>query len=271
MSLNDTINRIKNNPFVMGMTGGASGIAVSYWLDTIKTYHQTSKTKTLLETTKNLVKNDGIAALYRGVTFPLLGMGFEKAIVFGVQETVYNYELFKNKYYNTFFSGVCSGISCGIVVTPVEKYKILSQSGYTYNMIRSKVFNNKSLFNINVLRSLYRGYSATLIREGFGFGLYFSFYNYFKSYIDYNNFTPLHGMVCGALSGTTAWAIMYPSDVIKTAQQYDDLKFMEAIKRIYSNGGIKGFYKGYIPALGRAGILHAGVFGGIELYKLSLR
>jgi hypothetical protein len=269
----DNLPKFNYDSFISGSFAGACGIIVSYPLDTIKTYHQTTNTKNIYEAFKSIMKKHKIKfihkGLYRGMTFPLFGMGMEKAIVFGVQENFYKLKIISDHYTNIFASGVVSGLCCGLVVTPIEKFKILMQNNHSYHTAYKSIFNNRTLYTSSTL--LYRGYASTMIREGLGFGIYFYVYNNLK---DMHNqqfnikFNPLYAMMYGALSGTSAWAIMYPSDQIKTIQQYHNHKFTQAIKHIYKNHGLVGFYRGYIPALLRASILHAGVFGGLELFNL---
>lgn len=258
--------------FISGSFAGTCGIIISYPFDTIKTYHQASNTKNVYRALQSIIQKYKFEfvhkGLYRGMSFPLIGMACEKAIVFGVQKNFSELDLIKNYYYNVFASGVVSGLSCGVVVTPIEKFKIEMQNGSTYSKVFESLTKNRTFDT--TLKLLYRGYASTIIREGLGFGIYFSVYDYCKNYHIKNNgeCNLLWSMMYGSLSGTTAWAIMFPSDQIKTIQQHHNKKFIESIKHIYNQHGIKGFYRGYIPALIRASILHAGVFGGYELYNM---
>ena len=59
--------------FMFGYISGMAGILVSHPFDTLKTNIQENKP---------LTKN--IRMLYRGLIPPLIGVGFEKAVVFGV-------------------------------------------------------------------------------------------------------------------------------------------------------------------------------------------
>ena len=59
--------------------------------------------------------------------------------------------------------------------------------------------------------------------------------------------------LCGMLFGATTVAVGHPLDTVKTRMQAD-LKFskfstLESIVAIYREGGIKGFYRGYLPPL----------------------
>ncbi len=67
-----------------------------------------------------------IFKLYKGIIPPLLGVGFEKAIVFGVYETVSKY-MDEKKYsflMKHSISGAFAGFSASFVVTPYERLKI---------------------------------------------------------------------------------------------------------------------------------------------------
>jgi hypothetical protein len=144
--------------FIYGYLSGMAGIIVSHPFDTLKTNIQENKPipRTL-------------RGLYSGIGPPMIGVGLEKSVVFGV-------------YYNTikytdspFISGALSGLSASFVVTPFERIKILLQ---TSQKIERSMFRRSFLF---------QGLSATLYRETPGFGIYFSTYQYLKDTYLRNN------------------------------------------------------------------------------------
>eukprot|EP00345_Euplotes_harpa_P001797 CAMPEP_0168330934 /NCGR_PEP_ID=MMETSP0213-20121227/8033_1 /TAXON_ID=151035 /ORGANISM="Euplotes harpa, Strain FSP1.4" /LENGTH=95 /DNA_ID=CAMNT_0008334613 /DNA_START=606 /DNA_END=893 /DNA_ORIENTATION=- len=57
----------------------------------------------------------------------------------------------------------------------------------------------------------------------------------------------------GSLTGLLLWVPSYPIDVVKTKMQADDLKNPEfkhtsdAVRKIYRNEKLKGFFKGFTP------------------------
>lgn len=240
--------------YINGAIGGMVGLTMSHPIDTIKNNIQVG----------NKI-NWSFRALYKGFVSPFFGMGIEKAIVFGTYEMVYNYLLEKNKwelcYKNIAMAGAISGMAASIVVTPIERIKILKQTNKDFSL---------SYKSINI-RYLYTGFSSTLTRETPGFAIYFSSYNYFKNqYIDYMTHEPTipYYFVTGGLSGLIAWAFIYPQDVIKTnIQSTNNLTFNRVVKNIYTTEGLKGFYKGFHFAVMRAFPLHAGTFTIIELLK----
>lgn len=70
--------------------------------------------------------------------------------------------------------------------------------------------------------------------------------------------------VSGSLAGAISQTVIYPMEVLKTrfclrsTGQYTGL--LDAARKIHSNGGIKNFYRGYVPNL--IGIIP---YAGIDL------
>ena len=249
--INTTTNNTKPNhsyitKYINGGLSGMCGILLSHPFDTIKTHIQTGHK---LNTFKPSFSN-----FYRGMSAPLLGVGIEKAIVFGT----YNYIYSKTE--NIPLSGAISGLTASLIVTPYERIKILKQN--------SQVISFKDL-NI---RFLYKGFTPTFFREMPGFAIYFTTYEYFK----YNTFTKYNkkidyssSFLYGGLSGLTAWIFIYPQDRIKTILQSasgttNSVSIKHIINTIYNSGGLKQFYSGFSWAAGRAMLLHSGTFCMME-------
>jgi len=230
--------------FINGAISGSVGIILSHPIDTLKTRIQSNNTITY---------NPRI--LYKGIFSPLIGVGFEKAIVFGTYQNCYKYLNNKNvsNNINNFISGGIAGFSASFVVTPVERIKILIQS------------NNKIHYSNLNIKYLYNGLSATFTRETPGFAIYFTVYENLKYnfYSKYNQqITLSSSFIFGGLSGGFAWIFIYPQDRIKTIiqSQNKSLPFFSVIKNLYLTYGLKSFYKGFSLALLRAIPLLAGVF-----------
>lgn len=241
--------------FAFGGFSGSVGVFISHPFDTIKTNFQENK-QLNLKVNINTVKK-----LYRGIIPPMIGVGFEKAVVFGTYETsrylLKSYNL--NDTLKVFTSGAIAGLFASIVVTPFERMKILLQTGNSNNL----KFNPKFYFT---------GISATFTRETPGFALYFSVYEYLKKkyYSDINKtITPLSSFLFGGLAGTVSWIFIYPQDRIKTKMQssIDNRKFFKIYKDIVLKEGYSGLYKGFTYALMRAVPLHAGTFMTMEIIK----
>jgi solute carrier family 25 carnitine/acylcarnitine transporter 20/29 len=243
--------------FLIGAVSGTVGVTLSHPFDTIKTCIQGGKPISM-----------NPKFLYKGFVPPLFGVGFEKAVVFGTYKNVHCH-LKKGGVDNRYaipISGALSGLAASLVVTPVERIKILLQTD-------SKV-------NYRSLRPgyLFRGLSATFTRETPGFAIYFSFFELAK-YRYYTSkdlqITKTASFVFGGLSGGLAWVFIFPQDCIKTRMQAqasatDKKSFTTVVNEIYRSGGFRGFYRGFHYALMRAVPLHAGTFMTYEVLN-SLR
>jgi solute carrier family 25 carnitine/acylcarnitine transporter 20/29 len=222
------------NSYLSGYISGVSAILVSHPIDTIKTNYQ-----------ERIPIKINPRTLYKGILPPMLGIGLEKAIVFGTYNSTYEYTK------SHAVSGAMSGLAASFIVTPYERIKILYQTNHTNISITPKY--------------LYKGLSATFYREVPGFAIYFSMYNYLKSSTEYmfsRNITLYESFMFGGFSGAFSWIFIYPQDRIKTHIQSSTYKITlkQGMKDIINDGGILGLYRGFHYALMRAIPLHATAF-----------
>ena len=231
--------------FVAGCIGGMLGTLLSFPIDTVRIRLQSG-----VKTNKNP---------YSGILSPMIGIGAEKAIVFGVYNQTYKHTK------NDFISGLNAGLFASLIVTPIEKYKILKQNDpkLTYTGITKTIFKDGQIRGVG---QLYNGLSACFFREIPGYAVYFKTYNYLNS-ITKNDNDLVKTLMNGGLSGVSAWLVIYPFDTIKTNMQQNDSKFLETTKELIKSGRI---YNGISWSLARAFTLHSWVFIGYELSKRHL-
>jgi solute carrier family 25 carnitine/acylcarnitine transporter 20/29 len=227
--------------FAYGYISGMAGIIASHPFDTVKTCIQDKK---LIPRT--------LSGLYRGILPPLFGVGLEKAIVFGTFQNTIDYTQ------SNAISGALAGLTASIVVTPVERIKILLQTGSGSNIRFAELAKMSSLF---------KGLGATWTREIPGFAIYFSVFNELKGKT--MKMTPYHSFGYGMCAGATAWIFIYPQDRIKTYLQSKidpelKISYKSAIQNILRDGGITKLYRGFSFALMRAVPLHATTFTVME-------
>lgn len=233
--------------FVNGAISGSVGTILSHPIDT---------GKTCIQNKQPLPRS--LPALYRGIGPAIFGVGFEKAVVFGVYKNTIKWCDQNNVGRNQgiVMSGGLSGLSASLVVAPVDRLKILAQSGIHVTMSDMKP------------SVLFRGIGATFTREVPGFSLYFlTFENLKKRYLEKNNQSKLpagHSFLYGGVSGATAWCAIYPQDVVKTRMQTanNGVGFMATLRQVITE---RVLFKGFHLALMRAIPLHAGTFMTMEL------
>jgi solute carrier family 25 carnitine/acylcarnitine transporter 20/29 len=318
--------------FVAGQIGGMFGVIAGQPADTIKVLMQTQtknritrsisrillqvplrpswRNRELISEKKtrytsisraifDLYSRDGFRGFYRGVGYPLLATGTQKALAFGVSSSVL--ELHRQRRRNSqrnstkttkvtetprpylidlISAGVAAGITNTILCTPVDQLKIAQQTRLPTPLsfigtASSLIYN----FENRILPSLYGAWRVTLLRECVGYGFYFSFYEVLTRNIlritQKKETTPLMHFCCGGLTGSTMWLAYYPIDAVKSRQQASISRYRGKLKskpiltgtemfvRMWKTRK-KGIYRGLTPALLRAFPAHGSIFLGYE-------
>ena len=284
----DKVERVDKlyQQFISGWFAGITAVITSHPFDTYKTYIQQNK----------VMPDYKLRTLYRGLSAPLLGVGFEKAVVFGIYESTITHtsKWCKNIYGDNMYaliasnamSGGLSGMCASFIVTPFERIKILLQTGpntatalpntaapATNTAAPNTATATPNTASVPNVRSIFQGLSATFYRETPGFAIYFSTYNYLKYKYEQDNKKKLglvNSFIYGGIAGSTSWLFIYPQDRIKTkiqALKDTNMSFKEGFNEIVKKEGIKGLYKGFSYALLRAIPLHATAFMTMEMCK----
>eukprot|EP00924_Labyrinthula_sp_SR-Ha-C_P015310 snap_masked-scaffold_9-processed-gene-13.74-mRNA-1 protein AED:1.00 eAED:1.00 QI:0/0/0/0/1/1/2/0/284 len=246
------------------VSGFSASVLLGYPFDTLKILTQTKSKKsphqTLLKPTSNpFIK---LRRLYRGVTAPLLTVGFFTAINFSVYENARLSLLsyidpennknisFKQNLLCVYLGGIISGSTIAFISTPFENLKVVQQT----QKKKSSLNWMKKLFKSN---SLYRGFLANWICQSIGRGFYLSA-NYtttetFKQHKD----TLRVKLLAASSAGFCGWVFTFPFDVTRSnlMSDYKKIKYKntkEFFNKTYTKEGIKGFYKGLGFTLMRA-------------------
>ena len=83
-------------------------------------------------------------------------------------------------------------------------------------------------------------------------------------------------LLAGGLAGGVFWLSVYPTDVIKSLIQVDDHRSpkykgtTDAFRKVFASEGVKGFYRGFGPAMARSVPANAACFLTYELVRESL-
>jgi|TARA_Y100000816_G_scaffold291908_1_gene284928 solute carrier family 25 carnitine/acylcarnitine transporter 20/29 len=237
-----------DNVFISSFIAGSFQTLMGHPLDTVKTRIQLNNKNGLYLITQ-LIKNEGIMSLYKGASLPLLGGCVQNAVLFSTEHHILNI-CNNNHYYSGFISGFCSSF----IMCPVELIKCKFQSN-TNKLYFKNIYDS---FKIKHM-SFYNGLFMTIVRDSFGFSIYFGSYNY----LQYYNNNPL---INGGIAGIFSWIYSYPFDVIKTIQQTNDLKFLD----VYNTIKPKQYIKGIHTVLIRSFLVNAGIFYLFENIKTNI-
>lgn len=299
-----------------GGTAGAVSVFIGHPFDMVKIRLQTmpGKHASALGCFKKIIDREGVVGLYRGLTSPLFAQFFMNGLSFGTNSICMQLlepELGKGQSgssTNLFFSGCLGGLSQCIVLVPTDLVKCKMQvDAVVKKGPQSSKPKYRGVFDCvgQIVRSegvmgLYRGLTATCIREVPSFGLYFSVYAHTVDFLN----TPKapttssaslvaedHGalssmqttsspstwsiLFAGGLAGAVSWTVVYPVDVIKTYMQVAEPSanvggekgIVQTAKLLYHRHGWRVFFAGLGITMVRAFPVNAGVFYFYEVLR----
>ncbi|KAK6218759.1 hypothetical protein LQW54_002684 [Pestalotiopsis sp. IQ-011] len=230
-----------------------------------------------------VVKEEGITALYKGCTTMIVGSIGKDAIRFVAFDSIR--KMFEDPETHTLgpaqsiASGMVAGVvSSTVIVTPTERIKTaLIDDAKTQQRFRSPWNCVSTLATEQGLRrALYAGYVTTTLKQigttGFRLGSYSIIKDYERTHgINVNS--PVTTFANGAVAGTVTTLATQPFDTIKTkAQQAKAVGTMDSIRIILKEDGFfKGFWRGTVMRLGRTvmagGILFTANEQAVKLLK----
>ncbi|KAJ3340968.1 carnitine transporter [Entophlyctis luteolus] len=281
----ETAPNFPASAFLGGGCGGIANVLAGQPFDTLKVRMQTAapgQYSGLVDCFKQTIAKDGLRALYRGVSAPLIGVTPMWALSFWSydlgQRIVYAATpARKTKEMNMLefaFAGGFSGWVTCIIATPMERVKVVLQTqdqvkgGVKYKgMIDASV----GMFKEGGFGSLYRGTIATMARDIPGSAAYFVAYEYFYRLLkkDGQNISIGATLFAGGMSGVAMWSIAIPPDVIKSRIQASPpgmySGFVDCGVKMVRAEGPGALFKGLGPALLRAFPANAAGFLGRAL------
>ena len=138
--------------------------------------------------------------------------------------------------------GLCNAIATNIVVFPLTDllecdsvwlkgaFAGFCAAPFAFVLDGAKVLRQVSIPGMRIF-SRY-GLSSTLIRETFGFGLYFGVFDHLSK--------DLSVPISGALAGLTKWSLMYPVDLVRTRQIVWNYSLLDVFRHWTWKGSLQG-------------------------------
>lgn len=180
-------------------------------------------------------------------------------------------------------AGFFSAIPMTAITAPFERVKVLLQIQGQKTLAPGEkpkysggVDVVRQLYKQGGVKSVFRGSTATLARDGPGSAAYFATYEVIKrrlTPVDPVTGKPsgnlsLGAITCaGAAAGVAMWIPVFPVDTVKSRLQTMDGNptVSGIVKGLYKSGGVKAFFPGFGPAIARAVPANAATFLGVEL------
>lgn len=270
--------------FFAGAVAGISEILTMYPLDVVKTRIQlqvgsgaTGEYSGVVDCFTKIIKNEGPATLYRGISAPILMEAPKRATKFAANDS---WGTFWKKTFGVdklnqslaILNGACAGATESFIVVPFELIKIRLQDKTKASIYKGPVdVLLKTVRNEGIL-ALYNGLEATLWRHiiwnaGY-FGVIFQVRDLLPEAKDAKQKT-FNDLVSGMIGGTVGTALNTPFDVVKSRiQSASQVKGQvrkynwawPSLGIVLREEGFGALYKGFLPK-----VLRLGPGGGILL------
>ncbi|KAI9297653.1 mitochondrial carrier [Neoconidiobolus thromboides FSU 785] len=259
--------------YCAGIASGTTKMLVGHPFDTIKVRLQTEnlngRFQGPMDCLKLTIKKEGILALYKGSTPPLVGW----AIIDSMQAGTYtatkrwlskNVKGLENKgYLMDAYAGIVGGWTSSLISTPVEQIKARLQIQYDNKnkQFKGPIDCSKQLIAKYGVFGLWKGFFSTLLFRSY-FALFWPTYQFTSDKLknEHTDFKVLIPFISGGVAATTFWCFAFPADVVKNRMMSQNINttkplyptVLSCFKYVYNTQGLKGFYRGFLPALLRS-------------------
>ncbi|KAK6947429.1 Mitochondrial substrate/solute carrier [Dillenia turbinata] len=286
-----------------GTVGGAAQLIVGHPFDTIKVKLQSQpvplpgqppKYSGAMDAVKQTLAAEGPRGLFKGMGAPLATVAAFNAVLFTVRGQIER--LLRSgpdtplTVYQQVVAGAGAGVAVSFLACPTELIKcrlqaqsLLADSGSAGAAVKYGGPMDVARHVLKMeggVRGLFKGLVPTMAREIPGNAVVFGVYELAKQAMAGGQDTSSLGrgslVVAGGLAGASFWAVVYPTDVVKSVIQVDNYQnpkysgSIDAFKKILASEGTKGLYKGFGPAMARSVPANAACFLAYEMTKASL-
>ncbi|XP_039293264.1 mitochondrial 2-oxodicarboxylate carrier isoform X2 [Nilaparvata lugens] len=276
-------NSLLKEAAIQILSGGSAGfveVCIMHPLDVVKTRLQVQSApakvndpnhyKGVFDCMAKMYRNEGYLAFYKGILPPIVAETPKRALKFVTFEQYKKLFLFGASSPTPLtlsMAGFFAGVTEAIFVNPFEVVKVTMQTNHQKAVIAPSTFQVcKQIVNTNGLggRGLYRGLTATVLRNGVFNSVYFGFFYTITEYLPKLE-DPVHEFMKRVSLGFTAGVFgslaNIPFDVAKSRIQgpqpaKGEIKYKSCFKTmhiIYTEEGFRALYKGLVPKVMRLG------------------
>ena len=226
---------------IPGSVAAITSVFLGYPFDTTKTRLQTNQYNSAISGLKSTVKTEGVFALYRGVSVPLIMLGFKRGYQFKIFET------YKGTY-GPWLAGMMAGLSGSIIGCPMQVIKVHMQSTDKI-LYKNPIECVKDIYTTHGIKGYYQGFRYSVGRDLLFGTFYLGLYDTLKNAFPNNS---LGHFFAGGISSSLVWGLCFPIDTFKTnAQTPNGITTVDFLKTRIKTHGIQILWKGVTPALVR--------------------
>ncbi|KAF8270714.1 mitochondrial carrier domain-containing protein [Lactarius quietus] len=285
--------------FLAGTAAGVSGLVVGFPFDTVKYRFQNPAPNVQYRSTfhalATITREERLRGLFKGISSPLASAPVLNGLLFATYRFLLKVQVPPDgqqepmpSLAQIFLAGAGCGLASTLLTTPIELIKTQQQKRQQRLSAdgRARVASARTvaahIFRAGGVRALYRGLSATILRDVGGFGMYF--YGYEATLrvcapgdvlqetlaLAHRSWAAL--LLAGGAAGVLGWVVTFPFDVLKTRMQAHiplsrtrmaDGTWSTA-RAMYAESGSRVFWRGLAPTLVRAVPVNMAVFGTFE-------
>lgn len=249
-----------------GSVGGAAQLCVGHPFDTAKVMLQRDRAgTTAMNIVRGVLKHDGVAGLYAGITAPMPFVVAMTAALFSANAGIRS--ILQRRHPNEELSlsevalaGSGAGAAVSLIMCPTELVKCRMQA--SPGKYSSAIDCARRVYAVGGGTAFLRGMGATLLREVPGTAVYFGVYEgcirELRKRRGATKNTMAEQMIGGGLAGIAFWGGVYPVDYAKTMLQtdrFDNPKYrglVDCVRRTVARDGVSALYRGVGPALARS-------------------
>ncbi|XP_048199410.1 tricarboxylate transport protein, mitochondrial [Perognathus longimembris pacificus] len=253
-----------------GLAGGIE-ICITFPTEYVKTQLQLDERSNppryrgIVDCVRQTVRDHGVLGLYRGLSSLLYGSIPKAAVRFGMFEFLSN-QMRDSQGRLDSTRGLLCGLGAGVaeavvIVCPMEtiKVKFIHDQNSPNPKYRGFFHGVREIVREQGLKGTYQGLTATVLKQGSNQAIRFfvmtSLRNWYRGDNPNKPMNPLITGVFGAIAGAASVFGNTPLDVIKTRMQgleaHKYRNTLDCSLQILRNEGLKAFYKGTVPRLGR--------------------
>lgn len=236
---------------------------------------------------------EGILRLWRGFGPALASSSIENAVLFTTngffKRLVSDHDEASLTFSEHALIGGLSGVFSATAICPAEVVKVRMQAlaaGTSIQILYSTGYQCfRHLLRTEGVRGLFAGLTPLLIRDipfnTIFFGTYKGYTHLARVATGTPSDKPLPGLVAfvaGGAAGSSAWAVVFPVDVLKSRMQVavadaagNKPGIISVGRTILKEGGVRLFYRGVSAAVMRAFPANAALFFGVETADSMLK
>lgn len=286
-ALTTTKTKRKVQPWMSLVAGGVAGgieATITYPFEFAKTRSQLRSAGSLrnaspLQQLRTTFAAEGISGVYTGCSALVIGTAMKAGVRFLAFDTI-KAQLVNDRGQLSTVNGIFAGMAAGVVesilaVTPTERIKTaMIDDAKSAKRFRSTPHAVSILLREQGFGGLYRGLLSTTIKQSATSAVRMGSYNALKSQYAIRMGHPprsvAESFVLGSIAGTVTVYATQPFDTIKTRSQSSRGEGMlTAVRGIFHDGGVLGYWKGSTMRLGRL-VLSGGIVFSIYEQVLSV-